>query len=135
MINLWTGLGRLTGDPTTGTTQSGTKYARFSVAIDRPKRKDAQDHETDFISCTAWAQKAEFVEQYLHKGMKVCVQGRIQTGSYEKNGQKIYTTDIFVETIEFADGKRQEQNVDDLPPGEEDIMNIPDSIDEQLPFK
>lgn len=136
MINSWIGLGRLTGDPSVGATQGGTKYARFTLAIDRPRKKDSQDHETDFISCVAWSHTAEFVEKYMHKGQKIAVEGRIQTGSYEKNGVKVYTTDIFVDRVEFADGKKQDQG-DELPPpaAEEDFMNIPDAIDEQLPFK
>lgn len=98
-------LGRLARDPDGDTTQSGKRYARMTIAVDRPKAKDGTQ-KADFISLVAWEKTAEFAERYLSKGQRVLIEGKIQTGSYEKNGEKRYTTDVNVDRIEFADGKK-----------------------------
>ena len=120
-------IGRLTRDPDVRYSQGGEPMAiaRFTLAVDRrTKNRDA-----DFISCVAFGKNGEFVEKYFHKGMKVAVVGRIQTGSYNnKDGHKVYTTDVVCEELDFCESK-QKQNVD-----ADGFMNIPDEIEEKLPF-
>ena len=96
-------MGRLARDPECRTTQSGQMKANFTLAVDRMSKEKM----ADFIGLTAWGKTAEFVSQYLCKGRQVLVEGRIQTGSYEKDGKKVYTTDVMVDRIEFADKKPQ----------------------------
>ena len=98
-------LGRLARDPDGDTTQSGKRKVRMTIAVDRPKGKDGTQ-KADFISLVAWEKTAEFAERYLSKGQRVLIEGKIQTGSYEKNGEKRYTTDVNVDRIEFADSKK-----------------------------
>ena len=120
-------IGRLTRDPDVRYSQGGEPMAiaRFTLAVDRrTKNRDA-----DFISCVAFGKNGEFVEKYFHKGMKVAVVGRIQTGSYDsKDGHKVYTTDVVCEELDFCESK-QKQNAD-----ADGFMNIPDEIEEELPF-
>ena len=120
-------IGRLTRDPDVRYTQGGESMAiaRFTLAVDRrTKNRDA-----DFISCVAFGKNGEFVEKYFHKGIKVAVIGRIQTGSYNnKDGHKVYTTDVVCEELDFCESK-QKQNAD-----ADGFMNIPDEIEEEMPF-
>lgn len=132
--NRWTGMGRLTKDPDVRYTnkQDGTQMcvARFSVAIDRDFKKDSQ---TDYISCVAFGKQGEFAEKYLKKGIKIVASGRIQTGSYKsKEGQTIYTTDVVIEEIEFAESKSEKK---ETPIESDGFMNIPEGIENDLPFK
>lgn len=128
--------GRLTRDPEVRYNQSGNEQmciARYSLAVDR-RGKDAA---TDFINCVAFGKNGEFAEKYLRKGTKIIVTGRIQTGSYtNKDGQKVYTTDVVIEEHEFAESKRSEgeQAPTPAPVDSDGFMNIPDGIDEELPF-
>lgn len=131
--NRWTGMGRLTKDPDVRYTskQDGTQtcVARFTIAIDRDFKKDSQ---TDYISCVAFGKQGEFVEKYLRKGIKIVASGRIQTGSYKnKDGNTIYTTDVVTEEIEFAESKSDKQ---DEPPASDGFMEIPEGIENELPF-
>ena len=110
MMNKVILVGRLTRDPNVTYTQgdNAMAVARFTVAVDRRVRRDANNGEptADFISCVAFARQGEFAEKYLHQGTKLVVTGRIQTGSYtNKDGQKVYTTDVVVEEQEFAESK------------------------------
>ena len=102
-------MGRLTRDPDVRYSQgeSATAIARFTLAVDRRfNRNNGDDNNADFISCVAFGRTGEFVEKYLHKGTKVVASGRIQTGSYtNKDGVKVYTTDVVVEDVEFAESK------------------------------
>ncbi|MCQ2549906.1 MAG: single-stranded DNA-binding protein [Lachnospiraceae bacterium] len=141
-------MGRLTKDPDVRYTQSGETnmaIARYSLAVDR-RRKDAEGNSTaDFISCIAFGKAGEFAEKYFKKGMKIAITGRIQTGSYtNKDGQKVYTTDVVIEDQEFAESKSNSGNREErdnaaleaagLGEGADGFMNIPDGIDEELPF-
>lgn len=106
--------GRLTRDPELRYTPSGAAVVRFTLAVDRrmtkEKRAEAESKNqptADFITCTAWNKTAELIANYLQKGRKIAVQGRIQTGSYEKDGRTVYTTDIVVETMEFLESASQ----------------------------
>lgn len=129
-------MGRLTRDPDVRYTQGNNAMcvARYTLAVDRPKRKD-QESQADFISCVAFGKSGEFAEKYLHKGTKMVITGRIQTGSYtNKDGQKVYTTDVVVENQEFAESKSSssQQNQDQTQDG---FMSIPDNVDDPyLPF-
>lgn len=99
-------IGRLTADPDIRHTQSGKCVASYRMAVDRPFKSDGQP-EADFISCVAWGKNGEFCQRYLHKGMKIALEGRIQTRTYDdKDGKKVYVTEIIVEHHEFCEGKR-----------------------------
>ena len=137
-------MGRLTRDPEIRQTQqeNSTEIARYTLAVDRRVSKKDGEQSADFISCIAFGKSAEFAEKYFHQGIKILVTGRIRTGSYTKqDGSRVYTTDVVVEDQEFAEskaasgtvitlGKEKKQAV--IP--EDDFMNIPDDIDEELPF-
>ena len=88
-------IGRLTSDPELRESTNGTKQTKFTLAVNRMKEG------TDYISCIAWNKTAELIEKYLHKGNQTAIEGRIQTGSYEKEGKKIYTTDVVIDNITF----------------------------------
>lgn len=135
--------GRLTRDPEVRHSQNGNEdriVARYTLAVDRVYSKENQ--QADFINCVEFGKLAEFAEKYFYKGIKLIVRGRIQTGSYtNRDGMKVYTTDIIVESHEFAESKRtSEQNSNapisnDVPAvGSDGFMNIPDGLDEELPF-
>ena len=121
-------IGRTTADPEVRYTQGekSMAVARFSLAVDRRFKKDGEQ-ATDFINCVAFGKTAEFFEKYIHKGVKIAIQGRIQTGSYEKDGQKRYTTDVIVEQVEFAESKQAKSTQDDF-------VSIPEEITAELPF-
>ena len=105
------------------------KIARYTLAVDR-RKKDAEQ-TADFISCVAFGRGGEFAENYLHKGMKIAVVGRIQTGSYtDKDGKKVYTTDVIVEDHEFVESK----GTAEVKTDSEGFVNIPNGVDEELPF-
>ena len=135
-MNKVTLIGRLTRDPDVRYTQSAEPkaVAKYTLAVDR-RFKDANgERQADFISCTAFGKAAEFVEKYLRKGTKIAVTGHIQTGSYEKDGVKHYTTDVIIEEQEFCESKRSDgQTQAAVQPGDE-WMNISDAEAEQIPF-
>lgn len=112
---------------------NNTAVARGSLAVDRRFKKEGEQ-TADFINYVAFGKTAEFLEKYGKKGTKFIVEGRIQTGSYDnKDGQKVYTTDVVIETVEFAESKSNGQAA--APQTDNDgFMNIPDGIDEELPF-
>lgn len=144
-------MGRLTRDPEVRYSQgdNAMAVARYSLAVDRRFTRNSEERAADFINCVAFGKAGEFAEKYFRKGTKLAVTGRIQTGSYtNKDGMKVYTTDVVVEEQEFAESKnaggaseggfsnsgfsngasRPETSVGD------GFMNIPDGIDEELPF-
>lgn len=131
-------MGRLTKDPEIryGGEKNDKAVARFNLAVDRRFKREGDEQTADFISCVAFGKTAEFLEKYARKGTKFVVEGHIQTGSYtNKDGNKVYTTDVMVESVEFAESKKS--NEDSEPPSQPDndgFMNIPDGIDEELPF-
>ena len=144
-------MGRLTRDPEVRYSQAAEPLAiaRYTLAVDRRfQRRDNSGNEqtADFISCVAFGRNGEFAEKYLHQGIKIVVEGRIQTGSYtNKDGQKVYTTDVIVEAQEFAESKAasaQNGNQNASAPTRPNVaqndsdgfMNIPDAIEEELPF-
>ena len=144
-------IGRLTRDPSVNhaTGSDGTTIARYSLAVDRRVKADNQP-TADFIPCVAFGKAAEFAEKYLRQGMKIAVEGRIQTGSYtNRDGQRVYTTDVVIENTEFAESRNaagnsgaasfgggQSYGNDFSQPasGAGDFMNIPEGIEEELPF-
>lgn len=130
--------GRLTKEAEiTYTQRNNMAVARFTLAVDRRFKQEGQP-TADFISCIAFGKTAEFFERFGHKGTKFFVEGRIQTGSYtNKDGQKVYTTDVVIENAEFGESKNNQQNNDNPPPAPRDndsFMSIPDDIGEELPF-
>ena len=147
-------MGRLTRDPDVRYSQgeNTTAVARYTLAVDRRFRRDG-DASADFIGCVAFGRQAEFAEKYLRQGTKIAITGRIQTGSYtNRDGQKVYTTAVVVEEQEFAESKaaagehaggfqsqQNQANPFQSAPAPsaaagDGFMNIPDGIDEELPF-
>ena len=134
-------MGRLTRDPEVRYSQGEnvTSIARYSLAVDRRFKKEGES-TADFINCVAFGRSAEFAERYLRQGTKIAVTGRIQTGSYtNRDGVKVYTTDVVVEEQEFAESKNERKNNITPAAGYQDgenngFMNIPEGIDEELPF-
>lgn len=133
-------VGRLTRDTEIRYANNGTSIARFNIAVDRRFKQD-NGPTADFINCVAFGKTAEFIEKYFSKGQRIGLNGRIQTGSYDKeDGTKVYTTDVIVENVEFVDskgsngGQVQGQNSRSNPTDADGFMNIPDGIDEELPF-
>lgn len=132
-------MGRLVRDPEVRYSQgnSSMAIARYALAVDRKFKRDGEP-TADFINCIAFGKNGEFAEKYLHKGIKILVEGRIQTGSYtNKDGVKVYTTDVVVESCEFAESKNanQSERPQAAPQTDSDgFMSIPDGIDEELPF-
>ena len=144
-------MGRLTRDPDvrySGQEGNQNMVARFTLAVDRRFGRREGEQNADFIGCVAFGRTAEFAEKYLHRGTKVVAEGRIQTGSYtNRDGQKVYTTDVVVESLEFAESKNASAGSDDgyqrqpapqMDPGTaagDGFMNIPDVVDDEgLPF-
>ena len=143
-------MGRLTRDPEVRYAQgdNANAVARYTLAVDRRFRRDGEQ-SADFINCVAFGRSAEFAERYLRQGVKIAVTGRIQTGSYtNRDGVRVYTTDVVVEEQEFAESKaasasnsgyqNNSYQAAPAPSPSVDIgdgfMNIPDGIDEELPF-
>ena len=148
-------MGRLTRDPEVrySAGENALAIARYTLAVDRRFRRDGEA-TADFISCVSFGRTAEFAEKYFRQGLKIIVSGRIQTGSYtNRDGQKVYTTEVVVEEQEFAEGKNSsQQGAGQQPPQKtsapapapsmpapgaasaDGFMNIPDGIDEELPF-
>ena len=151
-------MGRLCRDPEVrySAGENSTAVARYTLAVDRRYHREGQEQTADFIGCVVFGKGAEFAEKYLRQGTKICVAGRIQTGSYtNRDGQKVYTTDVVVEDQEFAESKAASENrssggasqaggqassgglapASSAPvPGSDGFMAIPDGIDEELPF-
>lgn len=124
-------IGRVTKDIELRYTQNQKAVARFTLAVDRRK----SDDDADFISCIAWNKTAEIMEKYVHKGDQVGVSGHIRTGSYEKDGHKVYTTDVIVEELKLLGGKRdQAQQAKPEPKTDADGFMNANDIDEDLPF-
>lgn len=142
-------MGRLTRDPEVRYSQgeNSTAVARYTLAVDRRFRRNDDQQTADFIQCVAFGRSGEFAEKYFRKGLKIAITGRIQTGSYtNQEGQRVYTTDVVVEEQEFAESKAASDNYqsqggyvpNDRPSPSaaagDGFMNIPDGIDEELPF-
>ena len=140
-------MGRLTRDPEVRYSQgeNAMAVARYTLAVDRRFNRNGDENTAEFINCVAFGRAGEFAEKYLHKGMKIAVTGRIQTGSYtNRDGVKVYTTDVVIEDHEFVESKNSSSansggfdmdNSRPEPAGAGDgFMNIPDGIDEELPF-
>lgn len=139
-------MGRLTRDPEVRYSQgeSSLAIARYTIAVDRRFKRDGDQQTADFITCVSFGKTAEFAEKYYRQGTKVLVTGRIQTGSYtNKDGQKVYTTEVVVEEQEFAESKaaasesggfQQTARPEPSQAVGDGFMNIPDGIDEELPF-
>lgn len=129
-------VGRLTRDPEIryANNEKNTCTARFSLAINRKFKTNGQ-YEADFPNCVAMGKTAEFVEKYFHKGDMIALDGRIQTGSYtNKDGNKVYTTDVFAENVEFAQSKSDSSNSNNCKPSSDGFVNIPGGIESELPF-
>lgn len=137
-------MGRLTRDPEVRYSQGETSMAvaRYTLAVDRKGKRDSDQQSADFISCVAFGKAGEWAEKWLRKGIKIAITGRIQTGSYidRETGKKVYTTDIVIEEQEFAEsraaseGNSQNQQRQQEQSAGDGFMNIPDGIDEELPF-
>ena len=133
-------MGRLTRDPEVRYSQgdNAMAVARYTLAVDRRFNRNNDDQTADFISCVAFGRSGEFAEKYLHKGTKIAITGRIQTGSYtDQEGKTVYTTDIVVENQEFCESRSASSAAPSAQPSPShasQFMDIPDGIDEELPF-
>lgn len=138
-------MGRLTRDPEIRYSQGAeqTCIARYTLAVDRRTRQQEGQQTADFINCVAFGHNAEFAEKYFRQGLKIVITGRIQTGSYtNREGRKVYTTDVIAEEQEFAESKAAAAGnagnaagqQAEPQTGADGFMNIPDGIDEELPF-
>ena len=127
-------MGRLTRDPDVrySTGDNAITVARYTLAVERRHRTNDGEQTADFISCVAFGKSAEFVEKYLKQGIKIVISGRIQTGSYvNKDGNKVYTTEVVVEDHEFAESKSSKSE----PVDKDGFINVPDGVEnEGLPF-
>lgn len=129
-------IGRLTKDPEVRTSTTDVVIARYNLAVDRRFKRDGEP-TADFINCITFGRGSEFAEKYLRKGTKICVTGHIQTGSYtNKDGVKVYTTDVVVEDHEFVESKVASQDTAKTTPqsDENGFMTVDTGIDEELPF-
>lgn len=134
-------IGRLIKDPDIRMGTNDTIIARYTLAVNRRYHKN-NEVTADFIGCVALGKNGEFAEKYLHKGTKIAVTGRIQTGSYtNRDGQKVYTTDVLIEEQEFAESKKNQPDEQSQPPipspeqGADDFMSVPAfTEDDELPF-
>lgn len=137
-------MGRLTRDPEVRYSQNrddNLAIARYTLAVDRRFQRNSgdQNQTADFISCVTFGKSAEFAEKYLHQGVKMCITGRIQTGSYtNKEGVKVYTTEVVVEEQEFAESKKSQGEAGNRPSPEtaaaDGFMSIPEGVEDELPF-
>ena len=137
-------VGRLTRDPEVRYSQgeNANAVARFTIAVNRRFKNNEGNYDADFINCVAFGKSAEFIEKYFKKGMAIGITGRIQTGNYtNKDGVKVYTTDVVVEEAEFVESKNgggasapSNTPANNNAPSADGFMNIPDGIDEELPF-
>ena len=128
-------MGRLTRDPEVRYTQGDNSMAiaKFSLAVNRRFKKE-NEPEADFFNCTAFSKQAEFVEKYLKQGTKILLSGRIQNDNYtNKEGQKVYSIQIMVEEMEFAESKNN--STSEPSQSNDGFMNIPDGLQEELPFQ
>lgn len=133
-------MGRFTRDPEVRYSQgeNAIAIARFTLAVDRKVRQQEGQQNADFISCIAFGKTAEFIEKWFRQGHRICLDGRIQTGSYtNRDGQKVYTTDVVVENCEFCESKGSGQTSANEKPqntSADGFMNVPAYLDEELPF-
>lgn len=137
-------VGRLTRDPEVRYSQgeNANAVARFTIAVNRRFKNNEGNYDADFINCVAFGKSAEFIEKYFKKGMAIGITGRIQTGNYtNKDGVKVYTTDVVVEEAEFVESKNgggasapSNAPANSNVSTNNDFMNIPDDISEELPF-
>jgi len=148
-MNIVIMMGRLTRDPEVRYSQDGKAFATFSLAVDKRFKREGQADADFFHNCKAFGKTAEFVEKYVHKGTKVVIQGRLQNDNYQaKDGNTVYRDSIMIDSIEFAEsraasqanGNQGQQNNNQgrshqqSQARQDDFMNIPDGIDEELPF-
>lgn len=137
-------MGRLTRDPEVRYSQGGNNQeqlaiARYTLAVNRRYVKQGEEQQADFINCVAFGKAGEFASKYFHKGMKIAVSGRLQTGSYtNKEGQKIYTTDVIIEEQDFAESKASSSQAGtgqaDENSNSDGFMSIPEGVENDLPF-
>lgn len=137
MINRTVLVGRLTKDPELKYTQSGVAVARFTLAVNRNFKNAQGQQEADFIPIQVWRKQAENVSNFLNKGSLVGVEGRIQTGSYEKDGQRVFTTDVVADSVQFLESKKdREQQPNNYQPQQtqQGFVNNGQVDDSDLPF-
>lgn len=129
-------VGRMVADPEIKFANNGNQFAKFRIAVDR-RGKTENGPTADFIPCTAFGKQAEFLDKYFKKGQRIGLTGHIQTGSYDdRDGKKVYTMELIVDSLEFVESKQSqnEQSKQAAPKADDGFMNIPDGIDEELPF-
>lgn len=136
-MNVFNGIGRLTKEVDLRYSQSGTAVARFTIAINRPFKNQNGEQEVDFINCVAFGKRAEVIAQYVKKGHRIGITGSIMTGSYDnKEGQKVYTTNINVSDFTFLESRQQSQKTTQQQVQEQIMPNteILENTDDSFPF-
>lgn len=132
-MNLVVEIGRLTRDP-----EENNGAVRLSIAVTRKFKNKEGQYDTDFINCVSFAKTGEFIQKYFHKGDKIAITGRIQTGSYTNSeGKKVYTTDVVVDNAEFVESKgasTSDPTTKKEPTAKDDFMQVPSGDDDELPF-
>ena len=132
-MNKWCGTGRAVRDPDVRYTQDQLCVGRFTIAVDRRGKKEEGKPTADFISCVGFGKTGEFIEKFVKKGMKFDVTGRIQTGSYtDKDNRRVNTVEIVLDEIEFGESKKSQETQEQK--SDEGFMDVPDDVDDQLPF-
>lgn len=123
-------MGRLVKDVEIRYAQNGTAIAKFTIAVDRRFKREGQP-DADFFKCTSFGKQAEFVEKYFKKGSRILLEGELQNNNYEKDGQTVYDNQILVNNVEFCESKNNSGNTTTT---NTDFVNIPEGVDEELPF-
>jgi len=134
-MNKWCGVGRLTKDPEIKLTSNQTQFCNFTVAVDRKFKDQNGQRQADFINCLAWKQTAGFIQKYFKKGNRIGLTGSIQTRSYDKDGQKVFVTEVLVEEVEFVETLSKNNSEKEEPTGDENITEEIEQPSETLPFE
>lgn len=135
-MNLFMGIGRITKSIELRYTTSNLAIAKFTLAINRDTKNKEGNYDTDFINCVAYGKTAELIDKYLDKGSQIAIEGKIQTGSYEKDGKKTYTTDIVVERLTFLEKKKEATQTEIVQKamGDNPYENFGQQVQTDLPF-
>ena len=128
-------VGRLTKEPEVKLTQNETPFCNFTVAVDRRFKDQNGNRQADFINCVAWKQTAQFIKKYFHKGNRIGICGSIQTRSYEKDGQKIFITEVLAEEAEFVEANNRTEAPEEHQENQEPVATTESEAEKDLPFE
>lgn len=128
-------VGRLTKEPEVKMTQNQTPFCNFTVAVDRRFKDQSGNRQADFINCVAWQKTAQFIQKYFHKGNRIGICGSIQTRSYEKDGQKIFITEVLAEEAEFVEANNRTEAQEEHQENQEPVAPTESEAEKDLPFE